>query len=123
MAEEEKKLHIDDDWKTEAKKDKERLAAQEKVEKQEAEQQKRGPLPKGDFIALVSLLATQAMFALGLIQMEKEKKEPDLDMAKYNIDMLEALEEKTKGNLTEDEEKGIQNTLSQLQMAYVKIAG
>ncbi|MBL7105988.1 MAG: DUF1844 domain-containing protein [Phycisphaerae bacterium] len=123
MAEEEKKLHIDDDWKTEAKKDKERLAAQEKVEKQEAEQQKRGPLPKGDFIALVSLLATQAMFALGLIQMEKEKKEPDLDMAKYNIDMLEALEEKTKGNLTEDEEKGIQNTRSQLQMAYVKIAG
>ena len=123
MAEEEKNLHIDDDWETEAKKDKERIAAQEKIEKQEAEQQKRGPLPKGDFIALVSLLATQAMFALGLIQMEKEKKEPDLDMAKYNIDMLEALEEKTKGNLTEDEEKGIQNTLSQLQMAYVKIAG
>lgn len=127
MAEEkqEKKIHIDQDWKTEAKLEKEKLAVQEKVEKEEAEQQqeKRGPLPKGDFGALLSMLATQALFAMGLIQMDKEKKEPDLGLAKYNIDMIEMLQEKTKGNLSEEEEKGLENALEQLHMAYVKVAG
>jgi len=43
-------------------------------------------------------------------------------MAKYNIDMLETLHEKTKGNLTEDEQKVLQNTLNEVRMAYVKVA-
>ena len=44
-------------------------------------------------------------------------------MAKYNIDMLQTIEEKTKGNLTEQEEKVLADTLNQLRMAYVKVAG
>lgn len=122
---EEKKVHVDEDWKVEARKEKERLAAQEKVEKEEAAHQKagHGALPKGDFGALLSMLATQALFAMGLIQMEKEKKEPDLELAKYSIDMIETLQQKTKGNLSGDEEKVLDDTLSQLRMAYVKVAG
>ncbi|GAH57754.1 unnamed protein product [marine sediment metagenome] len=46
-----------------------------------------------------------------------------MDMAKYNIDMLEALQEKTKGNLTEQEGKVLENTLNEVRMAYVKVAG
>ncbi|MCK4886535.1 MAG: DUF1844 domain-containing protein [Planctomycetes bacterium] len=128
MAEEEKKIIVDDDWKEEAKKDKEKLAEEEKVEeaKQEkAEQEKgHGPFPKGDFAALVSLLTTQAFYAMGVLNVEgQDDRKPDLGLAKYNIDMLETLEAKTKGNLTEQEEKVLSDTLSQLRMVYVQVAG
>ena len=70
------------------------------------------------------MLTTQALFALGLLQVKgQEKREPDLELAKYNIDMLETLEEKTKGNLTKEEETVLVNTLNELRMGYVKAAG
>jgi len=125
VADEEKKIIIDDDWKEEAKKDKEKLAQEEKVEKETAKQEK-GPskFPKGDFAALVSLLTTQAFYAMGVLNVEgQEGREPDLGLAKYNIDMLETLEGKTKGNLNEQEVKVLADTLSQLRMVYVQVAG
>jgi len=123
---EEKKIIIDEDWKQEAQKEKEVLAAREETEKKEAKEEdnRRGPLPKGNFAALMSVLTTQALFALGVLQVKgQEKKEPDLEMAKYNIDMLETLQEKTKGNLTEEEQTVLANTLNEIRMAYVKLAG
>jgi hypothetical protein len=134
MAEEkknDKKIIIDEDWKQQAQKEKEILAEQEKAEKEKAEKEKtprdksrRGSLPKGDFAALISMLVTQALFALGLLQVEgQEEKEPDLELAKYSIDMLETIEKKTKGNLTEEEKKVLENTLGQVRIAYVKVAG
>ena len=123
---EEKKIIIDEDWKAEAQKEKEILAAQEKAEKEKKQEEKRerGPLPEGNFAALVSMLTTQALFALGLIQVKgQEEKEPDLEMAKYNIDILETIQEKTKGNLTKEEETVLANTLNDLRMGYVKVAG
>ena len=126
MAEEEKKIIVDEDWKAEAQKEKEILAAQEKAEKTEKQEEDRprGPLPEGNFAALVSMLTTQALFALGLLQVkEQQKREPDLELAKYNIDMLETLQEKTKGNLTKEEETVLANTLNDLRMGYVKVAG
>ncbi len=127
MAEEkkeDKKIIIDEDWKTQAQKEKEDLA--EKTEDKQKEEKKKfghGPLPKGNLAALISMLVTQAFFAMGLLQIEgHEEKEPDLALAKYNIDMLEALEEKTKGNLTADEAKVLADTLTQLRMAFVKMS-
>ncbi len=129
MAEEEKekekKIIVDEDWKAEAQREKEILAAKEKAEKEkeQKEKQARGPLPQGNFAALISMLTTQALFALGLLQVKgQEKREPDLELAKYNIDMLETLEEKTKGNLTQEEETVLSNTLNELRMGYVKVA-
>jgi hypothetical protein len=130
MAEEEKekekKIIVDEDWKAEAQREKEILAAKEKAEKEkeQEEKQSRGPLPQGNFAALISMLTTQALFALGLLQVKgQEKRKPDLELAKYNIDMLETLEEKTKGNLTQEEETVLSNTLNELRMGYVKVAG
>ena len=128
MAEEKKeakkKIIIDEDWKQEAQKEKEILAAQEKTEKEKPKKKSkaRGPLPKGDFAALISMLVTQALFALGLLEVEGQEREPDLEMAKYNIDMLETLEEKTRGNLTKEEETVLTKTLNEVRMAYVKLA-
>jgi len=128
MAEEkkeEKKIIVDEDWKQQAQKEKETLAEKEEAGKQKAQGQTRarGPLPRGDFAALVSMLVTQVLFALGMLEVEGRKKEPDLHIAKYNIDMLEALQQKTEGNLTEEEKKVLEDTLSQIRMAYVKMAG
>jgi len=123
---EEKKIIIDEDWKQQAQKEKKILAAKEKTEKKKPGKDKaeRTPLPKGNFAALISVLTTQALFAMGVLKIEgQQEREPDLELAKYNIDMLETLEEKTKGNLTEEEKKILENTLNQIRMAYVKIAG
>ena len=103
------------------------MATQEETEEKKATEPKRshGPLPKGNFAALVSMPVTQALFALGVIKAEGEEgqeKEPDLELAKYNIDMLATLEEKTKGNLSPEEEIVLKNTLNQVRMAYVKAA-
>jgi len=138
MAEEEKKekkIIVDEDWKNQARKERQQAAEKEKAEekieekggeqeKASAEKQGRGPLPEGNFAALVSMLVTQAFFAMGLIKPEgQEKKEPDLELARYNIDMLRTIQEKTRGNLAEEEEKVLENTLNQVQMAYVQISG
>ena len=127
MAEEEKKIIVDEDWKQEAQREKEVLAAKEKAEqedKQEDEPQERGPLPAGNLAALISMLATQSLFAMGLLQVKgQEDRKPDLEMAKYNIDMLETIEEKTKGNLTEEEQTVLSTALSELRMGYVRVAG
>jgi len=125
---EEKKIIVDEDWKQQAEREKEILAAQEETEKKKVDEEEkhRGPLPPGNFAALVSMLVTQALFSLGLLQAEGQEgkeKEPDLALAKYNIDMLETLEEKTKGNLTKEEEAVLKSTLNQVRMAYVKVAG
>ena len=133
MAEEEKakeaekKVIVDEDWKQQAQREKEVLAAQEAAQKKSKEaEQARPPLPKGDFAALLSMLYTQAMYSLGLLEVkgqEDQKREPDLELAKYHIDMLETLEAKTRGNLSEEEGAVLNNMLSQLRMGYVKAAG
>jgi len=142
MAEEkkeEKKIIVDEDWKAEAQKEKEVLAAQEEQQKEEQEKEEqgqeeqgqeeeqgkgqRGPLPKGNFAALVSMLTTQAFFAMGAFKVEgQEEREPDLELARYNIDMLETLQEKTKGNLSDEEANVLERTLHELRMAFVKMS-
>ena len=124
----EKKLIIDDDWKEEARKEKEVLIEQEKQDgEKKAEAQSSGrsaPLPPADLSGLISMLATQSFFALGVVK-TKEDEEPrkDLEMAKFNIDMLGVVEEKTKGNLTDQEASILSDTLQQLRMVYVQVSG
>ena len=129
MADEEKKkqqkkkIIIDEDWKQQAQREKEILAAQEEAEKKKAQPRQRGPLPKGDFAGLLSMLYSQTLYSLGLLQAEgQEKPQPDLELARYNIDMLETLQDKTKGNLSPQEETVLKNMLNEVRMAYVKVA-
>ncbi len=122
-----KKIIIDEDWKVQAQKEKEELTkeaeAESEKETKEQEAQAKKELPAADFSGLVSMLTTQAFFALGLIRAEEDKEQPaDLQLAKYNIDMLEIIEQKSKGNLTEEEENLISGALHQLRMAFVKIS-
>jgi len=74
-------------------------------------------------MTLVNSLAVQAMFFLGRLPDQDDKKpELNLDMAKHNIDLLQILQDKTKDNLTEDETKALNMTLHELRMQYVSVA-
>ena len=126
---EEKKIIVDDDWKAQAKKEKEKLAGKEHADKapdasaDDSATQESMPLPPPTFAVLVNSFAMQAMMSLGVIANPMTGKvEKDLDGAKHYIDLLGMLEEKTKGNLTEDENKMISITLHDLRMAFVDSA-
>ena len=124
MSGEEKKIIVDEDWKAQAQKEKEALKEQEKVE-HEKKEKPRPPMPEANFSGLVSMLATQAFYALGLIRPEGEEEkqvEPDWQIAKFNIDMLGMLEEKCKGNLTDEEASLLKSTLDQLRMLFVQLS-
>ena len=114
----EKKIIIDDDWKTQAQKEKEQLVEEEKKQKQDTG---RPLLPDADFAGLISMLATQAFFSMVLLKSKENEDIPvDLNIAKYNIDLIAVIDEKTKGNLSEQEQQLLTNTLHQLRMAYVQ---
>ena len=124
MSDEEKKIIVDEDWKAQAQKEKETLKEQEKVE-HEKKEEPRPPMPEANFSGLVSMLATQAFYALGLIRPEGDEEkqvEPDWQIAKFNIDMLGMLEEKCKDNLSDEEASLIKSTLDQLRMLFVQLS-
>ncbi|MBN1436210.1 MAG: DUF1844 domain-containing protein [Sedimentisphaerales bacterium] len=133
----ERKIVSDDDWKAQAKADKEKLIEKEKQEKAAqqtteakstaapgAKKNQPSPMPPASFLTLVNSLAVQALFCLGKLGPAEGDKKPkvNLDLAKHHIDMLGVLEEKTKGNLTEDENQLLSRTLHELRMQYVSTA-
>ncbi len=72
------------------------------------------------FIQLILSFHAAAWQQMGKVQsVITGKIERDLEMAKHSIDMLGMLETKTKGNLTEDEEKYLRHTLYELRMNYL----
>jgi Domain of unknown function (DUF1844) len=115
MSDDAPRIQIDDDWKSQAAREKEQLA--DTVEQQEAG---RG-IPKADFLGLVQLLAMQAVIGLGgFAGPGGQEIPPNLDAAKHHIDLLDVLEKKTANNLDPSEKATLETTLHQLRMAYVE---
>ncbi|MGO8987962.1 MAG: DUF1844 domain-containing protein [bacterium] len=81
----------------------------------------QGPLPVIDFSQFIFSLSTSALIQLGEIQDPfTQKAEKNLPLAKQTIDLIGMLKEKTKGNLTPEEGKIIENLLYDLRMRFVK---
>ena len=120
----EAKIHVDDDWKAQAQAEKTEHAQSAQAADQQAKQgTERGPLPPASFTLLVISLATQVRICLGDIDNPADgQKQVDLQLAKHNIDLLGMLEEKTQGNLTEQEKKLLDSALYELRMRYVQLA-
>jgi hypothetical protein len=94
--------------------------AQSKNEQQSDAKQKYA-LPKIDFSTFVLSMNSSVLVQLGLIDDPASgQKTKNLPLAKQTIDLLAMLEKKTKGNLTDDEEKILTNILYELRMLYVK---
>ncbi len=83
-----------------------------------------GPLPEIDFNSFIFSLSTSALIQLGEVQDPfTQTIVKNLPLAKQTIDLIGMLRDKTKGNLTSEEEKVIDYILYDLRMRYVKAAG
>lgn len=129
------KIIIDTDWKSQAQAEKEKLAAAESAKQAQKQAQKQtqgtagqegagsredGPVGIQD---LISLLVSQTLMYLGAVpdpQSGRAIVAPEY--AKLHIDMLGALEEKTKGNLSDAESKLLTRALHELRMEYVEVS-
>ncbi|MFN3166220.1 MAG: DUF1844 domain-containing protein [Phycisphaeraceae bacterium] len=131
-------LHVDDDWKAQAQAEKQKLAEKEKAAKQQqaaagagqaaqkgtpAGKARPGQLPPAGFNTLINSIATQALFAMGAMpDPQTGQRYTNLDIARHHVDSLGVLEEKTKGNLTDEEQRTLATTLYELRSTYVQIA-
>ncbi len=77
---------------------------------------------KPTFEIFINSLSLQTMIALGLIESPITKKfEKNLRQAKFLIDTLDMIKEKTEGNLSQEEKELLENILSNLKLNYVKV--
>lgn len=103
----EDKKNIDETWK-------------EAVKKETLQKDGKAIPPTPDFNFFITTLALQASIALGQIPNPvTDKKEEDFSQAKFLIDTLGMLKEKTKGNLGIDETELLENLLYELRMQYI----
>ena len=109
----EDKKRVDESWKEAVGKEKENLKKEGKFVP-----------PEADFKFFVTTLALQASIALGeMPNPVTNKKEEDLAQAKFLIDTLGMLKDKTKGNLSGEESTLLENILYELRMQYVERRG
>jgi len=80
------------------------------------------PLPPATFEFLVLSLKTQSEVQLGLLHFgeEKDRPEPNFPIARHSIDLLAMIQEKTRGNITLEEQRLIENTLTELRFRFVQ---
>ncbi|MEO1496506.1 MAG: DUF1844 domain-containing protein [Planctomycetota bacterium] len=137
---EEKKIIIDEDWKSQVEAEKEAAAqsppATDPTPAPAAESAPEPPaaaggeppgandidppMPPASIGMLISSLATEAMISMGHFPHPLTgDATPRRNQAKYLIDTLDVLKQKTAGNLTDDESKAIEDVLHQLRMAFV----
>jgi hypothetical protein len=120
------KLHIDSDWKAEAQAEKERLVAEEQARSQSKPSAKRagpGDLPEASFRSLCGLLVSQALMGLGTMEDPQSGGiVVDLEGSRFAIDLLDVLEEKTKGNLDAEEATELRQLLAELRSRFVQIS-
>jgi hypothetical protein len=78
-------------------------------------------LPKPDFAGFLISLGSSAFVHMGQLPDPETGKTrtPNLAIARQTIDMIELLEEKTRGNLTDDEATLLRNLLTDLRMRFV----
>ena len=78
-------------------------------------------LPEPTFAAFLSSLSMQAMMALGELPIPgTNQRREDLEQARYLIDTLGLLQQKTQGNLTPEESQFLENALYELRMRYTQ---
>lgn len=118
------KIIIDSDWKAQAQAEKEKLAEKERTEAESGAGGRDDRMPDADFRGLVRTLATQAIMYLGGIPDPETGRAVVIpEYAQFQIDLLGVLEEKTKGNLSDEEREELEVILHELRMRFADIMG
>jgi hypothetical protein len=83
----------------------------------------QGEAAHASLAVIINSLATQVFVSLGIVENPLSKsKQKDLLSARFTIDLLQVLGEKTKGNLTPMEDRYLQGVLHELRMHYLEAA-
>ncbi|MDE0738329.1 MAG: DUF1844 domain-containing protein [Planctomycetota bacterium] len=130
MTDEEKnedpKIFVDEDWKQKAEAEKKALEeeiASQAEESAEAPAEGEYDLPPASFSSLLQEFSTRALVSMGMIQNPfSGEAQVDLKAAAYSIDMLAILQEKTEGNLEENESTYLGQLIAQLREAFLKVS-
>jgi len=127
------KIIVDDNWKERVQAEKEALkrgappqpAAQPSAAEPSAAEPSAAAggekVPPASFPLLLTSMATQALAELGQLPDPSGKTAVRLDHAKHVIDMLGVLEDKTRGNLTQEEQALLTHLLHELRMTFVAV--
>ena len=136
----EPKIVVDSDWKSQALAEKERLAAAEKAKAEQAKAAKPAmaapgtsdgaigdelggeEMPEANFKSLLGTLITNALMYMGAFpdpQTGRAVVAPEY--ARFHIDLIAVLQEKSKNNLTPEEAKDVEQSLSELRMQFVEL--
>src|ERR1700730_8574710 len=80
------------------------------------------PLPPATFEFLILSLKAQTEMHLGMYHFgeEKDRPAPDFRIARHTIDLLAMLQEKTRGNVTIEEQRLVDNALTELRFRFVQ---
>lgn len=123
------KIIVDSDWKSQAQAEKEKLNAQAHAAAQ-AKAAQQGPASGGrdpneplGIQDLVSILVNQALTYMGgMADPRTGKVVVALEYAKVYVDLLGVIEQKTKGNLTPEEETMVKNVAHELRLEFVEVS-
>lgn len=114
---------VDETWKKKVHEEREQAeeAEQEEQEAEEEEEEQSGPpLPEASFGSFIATLQLQTLVALGEVpNPATQKADRDLQQAKYLIDILGIMQDKTKGNLSDDEKRALDAILYDVRMRFV----
>jgi hypothetical protein len=82
------------------------------------------PLPPASFSFLVESIMVQTQMQLGLFNTgeSEDEEEPNLVIARHSIDLLAILQEKTRGNLTTEEHRLLENGLTELRFRFLQVS-
>lgn len=144
MADDKFILSVDDDWKKQAQAEKKRLAEQEQQQKQAApaaapagaggsaaaagagrtggRRGVPGETPEASFGGIVQSMLTQTLYFLGDLAGRGGQPMMNLDMARYQLDQMTILEEKTQGNLSAEEQQLLDSALYEGRNRFVAVA-
>ena len=78
------------------------------------------PLPPATFEFFVLSLKMQAEMQMGLVKIHEDQPPPDVRAARHTIDLLAMLQEKTRGNLSLEEQRLLDNSLTELRFRFVQ---
>ena len=117
MEDDAAKKKVDEEWKKKVQEEKEKA---EQTEPKGEEQAQERPMPKASFVNFVATLQLQILVSLGEVpNPATEKAEKDLQQAKYLIDTLGVIQDKTKGDLEDNEKRLLDSILYEARMRYV----
>jgi hypothetical protein len=111
----EKKIVVDDDWKSRVDRERQSSSTSDQTSSDQSQD-----YPEASFELLVTTFSMQAMAAMGVLGGPGGAQQPpDLGMAKHLIDLLGVIEEKTRGNLSQDEASMLEQMLHQLRVLFI----